>query len=93
MRDGSQWLVGIHRYNAFPSGHTSSAIGLSATLLFARRVPGAALLCCAFVIAGSRIYLRAHHFSDVIAGMVLGAAVAWWLWRRLLYRSGPGRES
>ena len=32
VHDGSQWLVGRHAYNSFPSGHTTTITALSVTL-------------------------------------------------------------
>ena len=35
------------------------------------------------VVAGSRVYVKIHHPSDVVAGAILGvvlARVAWWAW-------------
>ncbi|HEV7868825.1 MAG TPA: phosphatase PAP2 family protein [Chthoniobacteraceae bacterium] len=86
VHSGSQWLVGQHAYNAFPSGHTATAAAFSVALFLSRRVLGAVLLGCTGVVAASRIYLGAHHFSDVIAGAVLGSAVALWVHGRLMPR-------
>lgn len=61
---------------SFPSGHASSAT-VAATLLTAaapRLTPlwwGAGA-----VVAGSRIYTRMHHASDVAAGVVVGVVIA-----------------
>lgn len=86
MYHDAKWLVGRHAYNAFPSGHTAAATAFAAALWLARRKWGALLLGGAAIIAGSRIYLGNHHFSDVIAGAMLGALVAGWVSRRLLPR-------
>ncbi|MEA2332259.1 MAG: hypothetical protein QOH58_2397 [Thermoleophilaceae bacterium] len=66
---------------AFPSGHAAySAVWLAAAVMVTRRVPtGAALVIGALVIVAvvglSRIYLRAHYWSDVAGGWGLGVGI------------------
>lgn len=75
--------TGIEQYS-FPSGHATSAIVLYGFLAFllargqSTRVKGglsAAAALLIVLIAFSRIYLGAHWFSDVLAG--LSAGLAW----------------
>jgi undecaprenyl-diphosphatase len=57
--------------SSFPSGHASAAF-LSAALL--RDVPGGPLYyVLAVIVASSRVHVRIHHPSDVVAGAALGA--------------------
>ena len=70
---------------SFPSGHASSsmAAAMSLTLAYGRR--GAWAFLPAGLIAFSRMYVGIHYPSDVLAGALLGCAVAWaahGLWRR-----------
>ncbi len=75
------------RHDSYPSGHAmGSIIGygmyLYAGFLWYRRWGVRTALVVGFValvglIGFSRIYLRAHWFSDVLGGYALGAA---WLW-------------
>ena len=62
--------------SSFPSGHASSAF-LAAGLLAPRSRGGLAWYGVAVVVATSRIHVRIHHASDVVAGAALGASLAW----------------
>ena len=72
------------RGSSFPSGHAAySTIWVGVAIVLSRVVPGAvrdaALLGVAFAIAVavglSRVYLRAHYWSDVAGGWALGAGL------------------
>ena len=71
------------KYHAFPSGHMAASLGYFGVLAFANRRLFLALLPIPLVIGFSRMYLTAHHFSDVVGGAILGiviaAIVAQWL--------------
>ncbi|MGH9036950.1 MAG: phosphatase PAP2 family protein [Acidimicrobiia bacterium] len=59
--------------SAFPSGHATSAF--SAAAFLAKGDPlGPAYHALAAVVAASRVYVRLHHASDVLAGAALGVA-------------------
>ncbi|WP_457099342.1 phosphatase PAP2 family protein [Microbacterium sp. P5_E9] len=70
---------------AFPSGHTSMAATLAVVLALLIRARLATILAVVWIVAmaWSRTYLAAHWLSDVIAGAVLGAAVALLTWTTL----------
>ena len=69
---------------SFPSGHSMGSmigygmVGFAALPLLRRRAAKAALIVVLAALVGfigfSRIYLRAHWFSDVIGGFAIGAA-------------------
>jgi undecaprenyl-diphosphatase len=65
-----------YKFNSFPSGHatTSFAAAVALSSLFPRWRP--AFAAGAIAIGISRIVLNVHYLSDVVAGAVLGAAVA-----------------
>jgi undecaprenyl-diphosphatase len=75
-------LVITHGYS-FPSGHAiaASAIGVALVLAFMgagprRRKWEWLAVGFTFVMAFSRVYLRAHWLSDVVAGVLLGTGIA-----------------
>lgn len=72
------------RTSSFPSGHASSAF--TAIGVLAKDDPlWPAYAAVAVVVASSRIYVKVHHASDVVAGAALGvglAAVANKVWPR-----------
>ena len=58
---------------SFPSGHTTASFAMvGVALLRCRLVTFMPILALAMLIAFSRIYLRVHYLTDVIAGMILG---------------------
>jgi len=68
---------------SFPSGHAvaGAAIGVALVLVLlppgsARRRWEVAAAAFAFVMALSRVYLLAHWFTDVLAGVLLGTGIA-----------------
>lgn len=78
---------GLHRpiTSSFPSGHATAAF-TAATILSRGRRSAPAWFALATLVAGSRVYVRMHHASDVLAGAALGLVLG-----RLL--SAVARES
>lgn len=74
-------LIGVHAYNAFPSGHTATAVGLASVILFSRPLWGIPCMLIALAIAASRLYLAQHHLSDVVVSLFLGLAIGWCSWQ------------
>lgn len=75
-------LVDIVGYS-FPSGHAVAGASIAVALVLVLVPPGPQrrrwewiAVGFAFVMAFSRVYLRAHWLSDVVAGILLGAGVA-----------------
>lgn len=62
------------RFYSFPSGHTTASFTMVGVAVF-RGLPlyvTLPILFIALLISFSRIYLRVHYLSDVLAGVVLG---------------------
>lgn len=74
---------GMHRpiTSAFPSGHAASAF-TAATLLAEDGTHGAGYYTLATLVAASRVYVRMHHASDVVAGAAWGIAFGMLVRRR-----------
>jgi membrane-associated phospholipid phosphatase len=75
-------LVEVVGYS-FPSGHAVAGAATAVALVLVVLPPGSArrrwelaAMAFAFVMAMSRVYLNARWFSDVVAGVLLGAGVA-----------------
>lgn len=68
--------VRLPRTSSFPSGHASSA--LAAAGMLSQRRPKAAPLYygVAAIVATSRVHVKVHHASDVLAGAAIGIAYA-----------------
>ncbi len=59
----------------FPSDHSVAAGAVAAGLFLAGRRLGWAAAVLAVLMAASRVYVGAHYPADVVAGLILGAAV------------------
>lgn len=57
---------------SFPSGHTAAITAVVFPLMLAGHPLGLVLLPLVPVVAASRVYLRIHYVTDVLAGFVLG---------------------
>ncbi len=82
-------LIGQPAYNSFPSGHTATAFGLAAVVVFACPLAGIPVLAGAVLVGWSSIVMGAHHPSDVTVSIVLSFAVGWFVWR---WMRGPGGD-
>ncbi len=71
---------------SFPSGHASSG-AFAATLLSDGSKAPIAWWAVALVVASSRIHVRIHHASDIVAGAALGTVLG--LIARRLWRLPP----
>lgn len=78
-------LIGNSKYNAFPSGHTATAVGFAAPFLFSKPGLGVFLFLGACAIAWSRMALGAHNFSDVVVSILLALGVGWFVERQLRF--------
>lgn len=66
-------LIDRPRFYSFPSGHTTASFAVvGVVLLRCRLFTFMPILALAMLISFSRIYLRVHYLTDVLAGAVLG---------------------
>ncbi|MEQ8834810.1 MAG: phosphatase PAP2 family protein [Miltoncostaeaceae bacterium] len=77
---------GIRAEAGFPSRHAAAAVAIAATVAADRRALGATLGASAAVGMAGRVVTGDHDPADLVAGAVLGAAVA-----ALMTRVGRGR--
>jgi undecaprenyl-diphosphatase len=76
------------KYHSFPSGHVGASSAFFGVLIIARRRVGLWFLPIPIVIGISRMYLGAHHLSDVVCAAVLGTLCAFVVAHLLLSRIG-----
>ena len=80
------------KYHSFPSGHVGASTAFFGVLIIARRRVGLLCLPIPILIGISRMYLGAHHLSDVVCAALLGTLCALVVAYFLLSQIG-GRES
>ena len=74
-------LVGNHKYNSFPSGHTATAFGFAVPVVCASPVVGGVVVLGAALVAWASMMMGAHHFSDVVVSVLLSLWVGIFVWR------------
>ncbi len=74
LRQGPHLLVRVPRTASFPSGH-SLAAWCAATMFAEHDRNAPAYYAAATAISLSRIHVRLHHATDVVAGSLLGIAL------------------
>ena len=74
-------VAGKYDYSSFPSGHTATAFGFAAVIVFASPGVGVLALAGAGLVAWSSIAIGAHHPSDITVSVILAFFVAWFVWR------------
>ena len=72
---------------SFPSDHATGGFALAVAVFLYDRTIGTLLLVLAAVLAFTRVYVGTHYPGDVVAGALIGAAVAVLLFRLALTRS------
>jgi undecaprenyl-diphosphatase len=77
---------------SFPSNHAVN-VGAASTVLSVA-YPGWTVIyvTISLIVAYSRVYVGAHYPADVMAGLLLGAAIAWPWAMFMLRRKGPSQK-
>lgn len=68
--------VRMPRSRSFPSGHAASGFAFATGVASAAPFPGIALTTLAGLVAYSRVHTGVHYPGDVIAGSIVGVALA-----------------
>ncbi len=77
---GESWGPSTERaFDAFPSGHATTAFGLAVLLSFCFPRFRILFLSLALFMAMMRVLQRSHWLTDVIAGALLGSMVGLWV--------------
>jgi len=66
------WILGQYQFSSFPSGHAATLVGLSAAAWILNRRAGFWTALFAALVSWSRLAQSSHHFSDIIASVLLG---------------------
>lgn len=72
--DGPVPLARIPDAYSFPSGHSAAAMAMALPFLTVGGPLGLIAVGVALAVGASRVYLRVHYVTDVLAGQLLGAA-------------------
>jgi len=80
------------KYHSFPSGHVGASTAFFGVLIIARRRVGLWCLPIPILIGISRMYLGAHHLSDVVCAALLGIFCALVVAYFLLFQTGNGQS-
>jgi undecaprenyl-diphosphatase len=71
-------LSNLDGWSAFPSDHALLFFTLTTGLFFISRTAGIlSTIYCFLLMVVARIYLGLHHPTDLLAGAVIGIAIAW----------------
>lgn len=81
--EGVRLLIPPENDSSFPSGHTAAAFAFANAILKtgARKI-GWILMCVAFLMGLSRIYVGVHYPGDVLFGIIMGCiygSIACWI--------------
>ena len=86
-------LVHDPHSSAFPSGHATTSFACATVLAFAVPRLAPAFYVLAAAIAYSRVYVGVHWPADVVAGALLGIAIALLLLSAARWRSSRARTA
>lgn len=78
LNAGKSWFLSTPAdAYSFPSKHASTSFALATSAVLHKKALGWTAAIFAVLISISRIYLRAHYWSDVIVGAILGIGISY----------------
>ena len=72
----SEALAAVPDAFSFPSGHACAAMAVGLPLVLELGPVAVPAMVLAILVGASRVYLRVHYVTDVLAGQLIGAAAA-----------------
>jgi undecaprenyl-diphosphatase len=84
--DSAHLFIQASHDSSFPSDHAAAAFAIAVSLLLGHRRIGVLAMIMATVLSVARVAVGTHYPGDVLAGALLGSAVALALWQPIVRR-------
>jgi undecaprenyl-diphosphatase len=84
--DTAHLFIQASHDSSFPSDHATAAFAIAVSLLLRHRRIGVLAMIMATVLSVARVMVGTHYPGDVLAGALLGSAVALALWQPIVRR-------
>ncbi|MFQ5612713.1 MAG: phosphatase PAP2 family protein [Anaerolineae bacterium] len=82
-RDPAGFVTIRYDKYSFPSGHSARMAALSVAAILFHPLAGGGFGLLALAVAAARVVIGIHYVADVVAGLVIGAAVTGLVWMAL----------
>ena len=83
VQEGITPLISHSASSSFPSGHAAFFFAISFVVYLYNKKAGIVFLLLSSVIVAARVLSGIHWFSDVVVGVLIGIAVAWFFVRKI----------
>lgn len=84
VQEGFQPLIDHRPSFSFPSNHSACGFALAVSVWFGAPLYGCVMAILAALMGFARLYAGVHYPGDILAGALIGSAVAWGLHLMLL---------